>query len=335
MARAFTRALPWPPLQSLQLSQLPGYSTGGTVHIVINNQIGYTTPPAQACTSNHATDIAKVGEAQFAAADPSCPPHLGRTFRRCLHSLRHRTLSKCRPTPSVAVMQAAQAPIFHCNADDPEAVCEACHIAAEWRSEFGTDVVVDLVGYRCVSTTRPFSYSIQSRARTHTHTHTHTRTHTHTQIFAHGEGCISMLLAWFRRFGHNEQDDPTATLPLTYRAVNDHVPVVERYTRQVRPCLCSPLFSPAPCSCLPARGISTVHRRQLCDGSPTGALEERGRPWSPVITLAPWAAWLQSAPSRICDACTSSMHASKRSTSARGAESTPSPPFPISNPKWK
>eukprot|EP00730_Choanoeca_flexa_P019684 TRINITY_DN9622_c0_g1_i1.p1 TRINITY_DN9622_c0_g1~~TRINITY_DN9622_c0_g1_i1.p1 ORF type:complete len:921 (+),score=201.80 TRINITY_DN9622_c0_g1_i1:302-2764(+) len=120
--------------EALQLSRLDAYSTGGTIHVVINNQVGYTTPPTQAFSSGHATDIAK----------------------------------------------AAQAPIFHVNADDPEAVCEACHRAAEWRDEFGSDVVIDIVGYR--------------------------------------------------RFGHNEQDDPSVTLPVTYRAIRDHPSVLAKYT---------------------------------------------------------------------------------------------------------
>ncbi|EDQ88259.1 uncharacterized protein MONBRDRAFT_9233 [Monosiga brevicollis MX1] len=119
--------------ETMQLSQLEAFSTGGTIHVVINNQVGYTTPPAEAFSSGHATDIAKV----------------------------------------------AKAPIFHVNADDPEAVCEACFLAAEWRSEFASDVVVDIVGYR--------------------------------------------------RFGHNEQDDPHATLPLTYQRIAKHPPVLQQY----------------------------------------------------------------------------------------------------------
>eukprot|EP00056_Hartaetosiga_gracilis_P008673 m.124846 g.124846 ORF g.124846 m.124846 type:complete len:1100 (+) comp12965_c0_seq4:167-3466(+) len=88
--------------ETMQLSLLDGYSVGGTIHIVINNQIGYTTPPFQAHSSTYATDVAK----------------------------------------------AALAPVFHVNADDVEAVCRACDLAAEFRAEFHHDVVVDIVGYR-------------------------------------------------------------------------------------------------------------------------------------------------------------------------------------------
>lgn len=72
------------------------------LHVVVNNQIGFTTPPGEGRSSPHPTDIAK----------------------------------------------ALGAPILHVNADDPEAVVRAFVIAADWRAQFGRDVVVDLVGYR-------------------------------------------------------------------------------------------------------------------------------------------------------------------------------------------
>eukprot|EP01147_Barroeca_monosierra_P005480 gene5480-7180_t len=113
--------------ETLQLSLLPGYSVGGTVHIIINNQIGYTTTPGQARSSVHATDIVK----------------------------------------------AAQGPIFRANANDPEAVCEACMLAAEFRAEFGRDVAVDIVGYRRhghnelddPTPTQPITYDIISQSQ--------------------------------------------------------------------------------------------------------------------------------------------------------------------------
>lgn len=88
--------------ETFHLSELPDYSTHGTVHIVVNNQIGFTTDPREARSSPYCTDVARV----------------------------------------------VNAPIFHVNADDAEAVVHVCKVAAEWRARFGKDVVIDLVCYR-------------------------------------------------------------------------------------------------------------------------------------------------------------------------------------------
>jgi 2-oxoglutarate decarboxylase len=86
----------------LNLAQLPGYRTGGTVHVVINNQIGFTTPPSKGRSSVYSTDVAKIN----------------------------------------------QVPIFHVNADDPEAAYRVLEIALDYRQEFHKDIVIDLIGFR-------------------------------------------------------------------------------------------------------------------------------------------------------------------------------------------
>jgi len=123
--------------ETLELGALRGYNVGGIVHIVINNQVGFTTNPREARTSAFPTDVAK----------------------------------------------AAGIPILHVNGDDVEAVVRTFRLAIEWRQTFQKDVVIDLVGYR--------------------------------------------------RNGHNEQDDPTATQPLMYKKIEAHPPLVELYASQL------------------------------------------------------------------------------------------------------
>jgi multifunctional 2-oxoglutarate metabolism enzyme len=120
--------------ETLNLSGLAGYRTGGTVHVVINNQLGFTTAPQAARTSVYATDVAKM----------------------------------------------VQAPILHVNGDDPEACVRAARLAFGFRQEFHKDVVIDLVCYR--------------------------------------------------RYGHNEGDDPSYTQPLMYKRIDAKRSVRKLYT---------------------------------------------------------------------------------------------------------
>src|SRR2546428_2195810 len=123
--------------ETLNMSQLHGYGTGGTVHVVVNNQIGFTTLPEDARSSMYATDIAKMIEV----------------------------------------------PIFHVNGDDPLAVLFVSQLAIDFRQEFGRDVVVDMYCYR--------------------------------------------------RYGHNEGDEPAFTQPDLYAKIDKRPSVTQLYKRQL------------------------------------------------------------------------------------------------------
>lgn len=123
--------------ETLMISELPGYRVGGTIHIVTNNQIGFTTMPQYSRSGPYCTDIAKM----------------------------------------------LSAPIFHVNGDDPEAVVHVTRIATEFRQEFKKDVVIDIFCYR--------------------------------------------------RFGHNEGDEPAFTQPLMYKTIRTQKTTREIYAAQL------------------------------------------------------------------------------------------------------
>ncbi|MGA9213191.1 2-oxoglutarate dehydrogenase E1 component [Kaistella sp.] len=120
-----------------QMMTLEGYRTGGTVHIVVNNQVSFTTNYLDARSSNYCTDVAKVTES----------------------------------------------PVMHVNADDVEAVVHAIRFAADFRAQFGKDVYIDLLGYR--------------------------------------------------KYGHNEGDEPRFTQPNLYKSISKHANPREIYKEQL------------------------------------------------------------------------------------------------------
>jgi 2-oxoglutarate dehydrogenase E1 component len=121
----------------LNLQALAGYATGGTIHIISNNQVGFTTDPVEARSTRYSSDLAK----------------------------------------------GYDVPIVHVNADDVEACIAAVHLAIDYRRKFGRDTVIDLIGYR--------------------------------------------------RFGHNEQDEPMYTQPQMYDAIKSHPTVRELFASQL------------------------------------------------------------------------------------------------------
>jgi 2-oxoglutarate decarboxylase len=123
--------------ETINLSGVSGYTTGGTVHIVVNNQIGFTTDPRDSRSSVYCTDMAK----------------------------------------------AVQAPVFHVNGEDVESACWAIETALDFRNRYGRDVIVDLYGYR--------------------------------------------------KYGHNEGDDPSFTQPVSYAEIKEKRNIAAIYTEQL------------------------------------------------------------------------------------------------------
>ena len=119
--------------ETLNLATLAGYTTGGALHVIINNQIGFTTRPDEARSTGYATDVARM----------------------------------------------LQAPIFHVNGEDPEAVAQVVELAMDFRREFQTDVFIDMYGYR--------------------------------------------------RWGHNETDEPAFTQPALYHEIGRRRSIRESY----------------------------------------------------------------------------------------------------------
>jgi 2-oxoglutarate dehydrogenase E1 component len=123
--------------ESLNLSGLDGYLTGGTLHVVVNNQLGFTTPPGEGRSTTYATDVAKM----------------------------------------------LPVPIFHVNGEYPQAVAQVVELAMDFRDTFQRDVIIDMYG--------------------------------------------------FRRWGHNETDEPSFTQPLVYQAIDHRPSIRDNYLKHL------------------------------------------------------------------------------------------------------
>ncbi len=123
--------------ETLNLANVPGFATGGTVHVIVNNQIGFTTDPEDSRSTRYASDITRI----------------------------------------------LKVPVFHVNGEDPEAVAHVAQLAIDWRQRFGRDVVIDMYCYR--------------------------------------------------RYGHNEGDEPRYTQPLMYSAIDKKESLRDIYVKHL------------------------------------------------------------------------------------------------------
>jgi len=123
--------------ETIQMSRVPDYAVGGTLHVIVNNQVGFTTDPKNARSTMYCSDLGK----------------------------------------------AFNIPIFHCNGDDPLSVCTAFEMAVEWRQQFKEDCIIDMICYR--------------------------------------------------RYGHNELDQPMYTQPLMYKKIAGHSDTMSVFQKQL------------------------------------------------------------------------------------------------------
>ena len=124
--------------ETLGLSKLQGYKTGGTIHVVANNQVGFTTDPFDSRSSQYCSDVAKVSMVWLVSWKLSIFIILLNCDSGFSHSLQYN-----RKNPHT--IQAVNAPTLHVNADSPEEVIRCFDIALDYRQKFGSDVVIDIV----------------------------------------------------------------------------------------------------------------------------------------------------------------------------------------------
>lgn len=142
-------------------------------------------------------------------------------------------MARSSPYPT-DVARVVNAPIFHVNADDPEAVIYVCKVAAEWRATFHKDVVVDLVSAH--------SAQIYSNTKSLRATNAEGFRLEHASPFGRkaSRQVTRPLHAWclpvqvcYRRMGHNEMDEPMFTQPLMYKQIKKQKPVLQKYAEKL------------------------------------------------------------------------------------------------------
>lgn len=174
--------------ETFHLSELPSYTTHGTIHVVVNKQV--LDSPLSVTQFRH------FEEGQLKAA--MVAPQIGFTT--------DPRVARSSPYPT-DVARVVNAPIFHVNADDPEAVVYVCQFAAEWRSTFNKDVVIDLVRHDRVQVLFLIKTSMLN-----------------------GILPAEYLQVSNRRFGHNEMDEPMFTQPLMYKLIRRQEHVLKKYS---------------------------------------------------------------------------------------------------------
>lgn len=179
--------------ETFHLSELPSYSTHGTIHVVVNNQV---------LESSLSMEISEFWGPSIRSTYSLwwLLPQIGFTT--------DPRVARSSPYPT-DVARVVNAPIFHVNADDPEAVVYVCQIAAEWRSTFNKDVVIDLVRWGRVQIVFWQKKEIS----------------TLNWILHAGPLQVS-----YRRFGHNEMDEPMFTQPLMYKVIRRQEHVLKKYS---------------------------------------------------------------------------------------------------------
>ncbi|KAG7262741.1 hypothetical protein CRUP_038260, partial [Coryphaenoides rupestris] len=166
--------------ETFHLSELPSYTTHGTVHVVVNNQVMVMVVVMVVMVEVMVEVLVMVVVVEV--EEEVVVMVMLEVVVMMIGFTTDPRVARSSPYPS-DVARVVNAPIFHVNADDPEAVMHVCRVAAAWRTTFSKDVVIDLVSYR--------------------------------------------------RFGHNEMDEPMFTQPLMYEQIGRQAPVLKKYAERL------------------------------------------------------------------------------------------------------